>query len=122
MIRLWYAVPLVALAVMAGRHQAAAAEPVSLILKDHKFIPADVTVPSGERFRIQVVNQDDTPAEFESNDLRVEKIAPPGISIAVNAGPLKPGVYKFFDDYHPRSRDRHRHRRRAERVKPCSQV
>ena len=100
MIRLWHALPLVAF-VAVGAHSADAAEPVDLVLKDHKFVPSEVTVPAGVRFRIQVVNQDDTPAEFESNDLRVEKIAPPGISIAVNAGPLKPGTYKFFDDYHP---------------------
>jgi hypothetical protein len=97
MIRLWRALPLVAFTIVSAH----AAEPVNLVIKDHKFTPADVTVPAGVRFRIQVVNQDDTPAEFESADLRVEKIAPPGISIAVNAGPLKPGTYKFFDDYHP---------------------
>ena len=101
MIRLWRAVLLVAFAIAAGAHPAMAADPVTLVLKEHKFIPADVTVPSGVRFHIQVTNQDDTPAEFESNDLRVEKIAAPGISITVIAGPLKPGTYKFFDDYHP---------------------
>lgn len=74
-----------------------------LTLKDHRFNPAEVTVPAGERFRIEVANQDDTPAEFESSDLRVEKIVVPGGKIGVMAGPLKPGRYKFFDDYHPDS-------------------
>ena len=58
-------------------------------------------MPAGERFRIEVVNEDNTPAEFESSDLRVEKIIVPGGKINVMAGPLKPGAYKFFDDYHP---------------------
>ncbi len=49
----------------------------------------------------EIENQDPTPAEFESADLRVEKIVVPGGKIAVMAGPLKPGIYKFFDDYHP---------------------
>jgi heme/copper-type cytochrome/quinol oxidase subunit 2 len=80
---------------------ARAADPVTLTLKDHRFTPSQVTVPAGERFRIEVVNQDTTPAEFESSDLRVEKIVVPGGKITVNAGPLKPGTYKFFDDYHP---------------------
>jgi hypothetical protein len=80
---------------------AAAADPVVLTIKDHRFTPAAVTVPAGERFRIEVINQDPTPAEFESSDLRVEKIVVPGGRIAVSAGPLKPGTYKFFDDYHP---------------------
>lgn len=72
-----------------------------LTLKDHRFNPATVTAPTGERFRIEVTNQDDTPAEFESGDLRIEKIVVPGGKISVMAGPLKPGIYKFFDEYHP---------------------
>jgi len=78
-----------------------AAEPVQLTLKDHHFTPAEVSVLAGERFRIEVSNQDATPSEFESNDLRVEKIVVAGGKISVMAGPLKPGTYKFFDDYHP---------------------
>ncbi len=80
---------------------ASAAEPVQLTLKDHQFTPAKVSVPAGERFRIEVANQDATPAEFESSDLRAEKIVVPGGKIAVMAGPLKAGTYNFFDDYHP---------------------
>jgi hypothetical protein len=91
-----------ALAVLVGTPLAAvAAEPVRLILKDHRFTPAEVSVAANERFRIEVVNQDPTPAEFESSDLRVEKIIVPDGSISVMAGPLKPGTYAFFDDYHP---------------------
>jgi hypothetical protein len=78
-----------------------AADTVQLTLKDHHFTPAEVSVPAGERFRIEVTNHDPTPAEFESGDLRAEKIVTPGGTIAVMAGPLKPGAYAFFDDYHP---------------------
>jgi hypothetical protein len=91
----------IAVALVTSVQPARAAEPVTLVLKDHHFTPAELTVPAGVRFRIQVTNQDDIPAEFESSDLRVEKIAAPGASISVMAGPLKPGTYKFFDDYHP---------------------
>jgi Cupredoxin-like domain len=80
---------------------ALAAEAITLTIKNHRFVPSEVSVPAGERLRIEVENQDSTPAEFESADLRVEKIVVPGGKIAVMAGPLKPGVYKFFDDYHP---------------------
>ena len=80
---------------------AVSAEPITLTLKDHRFTPSEVSVAAGERFRIEVTNQDSTPAEFESSDLRVEKIVVPGGKITVMAGPLKPGTYKFFDDYHP---------------------
>lgn len=89
------------LAAGAVSTPARAADAVMLTLKDHRFNPAQVTVPAGERFSIEVTNQDDTPAEFESSDLRVEKIIVPGGKISVKAGPLKPGTYKFFDEYHP---------------------
>jgi hypothetical protein len=80
---------------------AMAAGPVTLTLKDHGFTPAEAKAPANERFRIEITNQDATPAEFESTDLRAEKIVVPGGKIAVMAGPLKPGKYAFFDDYHP---------------------
>jgi hypothetical protein len=96
---------LLALAAMCALPPAAAgaqaADAVMLTLKNHQFVPSEVSVPAGERLRIEVENQDSTPAEFESADLRVEKIVVPGGKIAVMAGPLKPGIYKFFDDYHP---------------------
>ena len=76
-------------------------EPIALTIKDHRSTPDQVTAPAGERFQIVVSNQDATPSEFESSELRVEKIVAAGGKISVMAGPLKPGTYKFFDDYHP---------------------
>jgi hypothetical protein len=96
---LWTLTPLVALVLTSMT--ALTAEAIKLTIKDQRFVPTDVSVPAGERFRIEVENQDATPAEFESADLRVEKIVVPGGKITVMAGPLKPGTYKFFDDYHP---------------------
>jgi hypothetical protein len=87
--------------LLAATLAAPAADAVVLTIKNHSFMPSEVSVPAGERFRIEVQNQDPTPAEFESSDLRIEKIVVPGGKIAVMAGPLKPGTYKFFDDYHP---------------------
>ncbi len=79
----------------------ATADPVVLDLTGHKFTPGEVTVPANQKFQIKVTNHDDTPAEFESHDLKVEKIVVPGGTVTVTAGPLKPGTYQFFDDYHP---------------------
>lgn len=80
-----------------------AADPVKLVLKDHRFTPSQVTVPAGERLSIEVENQDDAAAEFESHDLRVEKVIAPHGRIAVSVGPLKPGTYKFVDEYHEKT-------------------
>jgi hypothetical protein len=96
-----YALPAAMCALLLTAAGALAAEAVTLTIKNHHFAPSEVSVPAGERFRIEVENQDSTPAEFESADLRVEKIVVPGGKIAVMVGPLKPGIYKFFDDYHP---------------------
>jgi len=79
----------------------AIADPVALTLSSHKFAPSEFTVPANQKFQIRVTNTDDSPAEFESHDLKVEKIVVPGGTITVTAGPLKPGTYQFFDDYHP---------------------
>ena len=100
MVSLRLSLPLFAFLALAGS-AALAAEPVQLTLKDHKFSPSTVKVPAGERFKVEVTNHDATPAEFESSDLRAEKVVVPGGKISVFVGPLKPGTYAFFDDYHP---------------------
>ena len=73
----------------------------TLTLKDHRFSPDRITVPAGQRFRIQLENQDASNSEFESYDMKFEKIVVAGGRVAVWAGPLHPGTYKFFDDYNP---------------------
>ena len=73
---------------------------VSITLKDHKFSPAEPTAPAGKPIVLEVTNQDATPAEFESKAFRVEKVVVGGATIKVNLLPLKPGRYRFFDDYH----------------------
>ncbi|WP_246395815.1 cupredoxin domain-containing protein [Gluconacetobacter tumulisoli] len=78
-----------------------AQDPIRLVVKAHRFTPDHVTVPAGQRFLIELTNQDDTVDEFESYDMKFEKIVVQGATIRVHAGPLHPGTYKFFDDYHP---------------------
>jgi plastocyanin len=73
---------------------------VQVTLKDHKFTPAEVEAPAGKPLTIEIVNQDKTAAEFESKDLRFEKVAPAGGAATVKVRALKPGRYRFFDDYH----------------------
>src|SRR5579875_2330972 len=94
------ALTLINLAIPLLAARTCLADPVELELAAHRFTPSQVTVPANQKFQIKVTNHDQTPAEFESHDLKVEKIVVPGGSITVNAGPLKPGTYQFFDDYH----------------------
>ena len=73
---------------------------VAVALKDHRFIPAELTAPANKPIVIVVTNQDPTPAEFESKTLRVEKVVAGGAKISVQIRALGPGRYRFFDDYH----------------------
>jgi len=57
-------------------------------------------VPANVKFRLMVKNSDDTADEFESVDLNREKLVAPGQTITVFLGPLSPGEYKFFGDFH----------------------
>jgi len=71
----------------------------TVVIKDHVFHPAEIHVPAGTVILLTVDNQDPTPEEFESHELRVEKIIPGQLSGLVRFGPLEPGVYPFFGDF-----------------------
>jgi plastocyanin len=93
------------LAVAAfGSAQAADPAPVAISIRDHQFVPAEVTVPAGAKVELQIRNEQATAAEFESNQMRREKVIPPGGTVSVYIGPLNPGRYEFFDDFHPATR------------------
>jgi hypothetical protein len=71
-----------------------------LVFKQHRFVPDRIEVPAGAKFQLKVQNTDDTADEFESLDLNREKLVAPGKTITVFLGPLDPGEYKFFGDFH----------------------
>ncbi len=79
---------------------ARAAEEYTLTLKDHKFTPEELTVPADKKVTLIVKNEDKNAAEFESHDLKREKVIAPGTTAKINVGPLKAGSYKFFDEFH----------------------
>lgn len=72
----------------------------SLTLKDHHFTPTELSIPANVRVRLSVKNLDPTPAEFESDDFKAEKVVPAGREVSLTIGPLKPGTYEFHDEYH----------------------
>jgi hypothetical protein len=71
-----------------------------LELKDGKLNPARIEVPAGKKIKIEIHNVGTSPAEFESIQLRKEKVLAPGASSFVVIAPMQPGEYKFFDDFH----------------------
>ncbi len=69
-------------------------------LKDHRFVPAELTAPANTPITIEVTNLDSTPSEFESKTMRVEKLVAAGGKITLQVRALAAGRYRFFDDYH----------------------
>ena len=73
---------------------------IAVTIQDNRFVPAEVKVPAGKRVKLQILNRDATPEEFESQQLGIEKIIPGGSRATVFIGPLKPGRYPFFGEFH----------------------
>lgn len=72
-------------------------------IKNHKFEPASIEVPANTKFQLIVKNADKTLEEFESHDLRKEKLVGGGKSIKLKMKALKPGKYLFFGEFHPKT-------------------
>jgi plastocyanin domain-containing protein len=88
--------------ILATATTAWAQEPTyTLVIKDHKFQPTEIEIPAGKKVALIVKNDDPTPEEFESPQLRREKVVPGGQQVTVYIGPVKPGRYEFFGDFNP---------------------
>jgi plastocyanin len=72
----------------------------SLTIHDSKFEPSTLNVKAGVKFKLVVKNARKVAAEFESAELNREKVVPPGQTVEIYVGPLAPGTYPFFDDFH----------------------
>jgi len=66
----------------------------------HKFFPKILNVSRDKLIKLEIFNKDATVEEFESFDLKREKIVPSHKKIVVTVGPLKPGEYSFFGEFH----------------------
>lgn len=81
-----------------------AADPeIALVIRDHRFEPAEIRVPAGQKVRLLIHNQDATAEEFESHELNREKLIAPGSKVTIFIGPLKPGRYPFFGEFNDKT-------------------
>jgi len=90
------------LLLLAGSAQAATAE-YEIEIKDHLFYPSELTIPSGVKVKLRIVNSDETAEEFESFELNREKVIRGGRTGIVFIGPLKAGEYPFFGEFYPKT-------------------
>lgn len=103
---LWLTVGIAALVLLCslGSQPANAADDmptIQLLMKDGHLFPETLEVPANTRFRLRIRNEGPGAAEFESLELRKESVLAPGVTRALVFNPMKPGTYKFFDDFHP---------------------
>ena len=73
----------------------------NLLIRAGRFVPSTLEVPANTKFRLLISNEGPGAEEFESIELRKEKVLAPGASSFLIFQPLKPGSYKFFGDFHP---------------------
>lgn len=92
-----------AVAAMVPGEAALAQEPpmFRIEIKDGTITPMRVEVPANQKIKLEVVNSGTTPVEFESKELRKEKVLAPGITSFIIIRNLDPGEYQFFDEFHP---------------------
>jgi plastocyanin len=74
-----------------------------ITIKDHKFDPAEITVPVGQKIKLVVKNDDASAEEFESKALNREKVIAGKSQATIFVGPLKAGEYKFVGEYHEKT-------------------
>jgi hypothetical protein len=76
---------------------------IKLEISDHLFVPSEIIIPANTKVKLQIINQDNTPEEFESYELNREKVIMGNSKATVFIGPLPPGIYPFFGEFHPKT-------------------
>lgn len=92
------------IALLLGLPRMSAAEELrsfEVVARDGRIAPERLEVPAGRRVKLALKNEGKGPIEFENLDLRVEKVLAPGASSFVVLPSLKPGSYRFVDEFHP---------------------
>ena len=88
-----------------GTPGVAAQEPsqIPVTIENNRFVPSEVKVKAGKPFALVVTNKDAKSEEFESKDLRIEKVIPAGKTANIRVRALKPGTYPFFGEFNPKT-------------------
>jgi plastocyanin len=73
---------------------------IPVTIEKNRFQPDVIKVKAGTPFVLVVTNKDATPEEFESKELRIEKVIPGGKTLKIRVRALKAGSYPFVGEYH----------------------
>ena len=91
--------------VLALPTLAVAADPpdIPLTIENNRFQPEEIKVKAGEAFVLVITNKDKKAEEFESKDLRIEKVIPAGKTVRLKMPALKAGTYGFVGEYNEKT-------------------
>jgi plastocyanin len=94
-----------AAALILGGTGGAAAQTaeIPLTIEKNRFDPEEIRVKAGAPFVLVITNKDGAPEEFESRDLRIEKVIPAGKTLRLRMPALKAGTYSFVGEYHEKT-------------------
>ena len=74
-------------------------EEFKIQIVNHRFDPAELTVPAGKKIKLVVENKDATPEEFESHELNREKVIGGNSKGTIYIGPLASGLYPYYGEF-----------------------
>lgn len=98
----WMAAVAIGMGIVGIVPQIALGQNESFVLtfKDNKLEPAELQVPAGQEFKLVVKNADQTPEEFESSDLKIEKVIAGGSAAEFTIKALEAGSYEVYGEFH----------------------
>lgn len=73
---------------------------IEIRIQNHEFVPNVINLNANERAKLIIHNDDTTIEEFESFDLKREKLIPAGKKVTIVLKGMKPGTYEFFGEFH----------------------
>lgn len=86
---------------LSGRSVADDLTNISVTIKDHRFTPSEIHVPTAKPTLLSIKNEDPTAEEFDFTALKIEKVIAGGTTATVRLRPLGPGRFPFMGEYHP---------------------
>ncbi len=74
---------------------------IQVHIRNHLFYPSNISIPAHTKVKLMVFNDDATSEEFESYELNREKMIMGKHRAIIFIGPVNPGNYPFFGEFHP---------------------
>src|SRR5437667_3379189 len=76
---------------------------IALTIEQNRFQPDEIKVKAGVPFVLVITNNGKGAEEFESKELRIEKVIPAGKTVKLKVPALKSGTYGFVGEYHEKT-------------------